>query len=264
MIVVISPAKTLDFETPVPVKKCTKPQFLSDADNLVKQLKKLNASQISKLMSISPKLGELNYTRYRKWAGSATASKQACARAAIFAFKGDVYTGLDATSLKPADLEFAQEHLRMLSGLYGVLRPFDVMQAYRLEMGTAFKNDRGGNLYQYWDDRITDSLNKDLKRATKKTTKSEPVLINLASQEYFGAVDTDKLKARVVTPVFKEWRSGKLKFISFNAKKARGVMSRYLIQKRLDNPEDLKKFDVDGYRYDAGGSNDNEWLFARA
>lgn len=275
MIVVISPAKTLDFETPVPVNKCTKARFASDADALVGRLREMSAAQISKLMKISAKLGELNHARYQDWRASANGN--GAARAAIFAFKGDVYAGLDALNLTRDELDFAQNHLRVLSGLYGVLRPFDALQPYRLEMGTALKTDKGDNLYAYWGSRITDCLNGDLKRAAsakpsesakasakKASAKSVPVLINLASQEYFGAVRATDIKARVITPVFKEWRDGKLKFISFNAKKARGMMSRYFIQRRLSDPEGLKQFDVGGYRYDESGSSDNEWLFARA
>lgn len=260
MIAVISPAKTLDCETPPPFDMSTKPEFLSDANDLAGRLKKFSAKRLSGLMHISPKLGELNYTRYRDWGPT---HPDARARPAIFAFKGDVYAGLDAASLSRRDLEFAQKHLRMLSGLYGVLRPFDLMQAYRLEMGTALKTDKGDNLYKYWGGRITASLNESLANGDGKRKGREPVLVNLASQEYFGAVRPEALKARVITPMFKEWRNGKLKFISFNAKKARGMMSRYMICERLQDPEGLKGFDVAGYRFDAGGTDGDEWLFVR-
>ena len=257
MIAVISPAKTLDFETPTPVDETTKPKFLSDANALARRLKDLSAEQLCELMGVSAKLGELNYMRYRDWESAPKPARSARSRQAVFAFKGDVYAGLDVASLSRDDLDFAQDHLRMLSGLYGVLRPFDLMQAYRLEMGTSFKTDKGDNLYQYWGGRITKSLNEDLGR------DGEPVLVNLASQEYFGAVRPKDIKARVITPVFKERRNGALKIISFNAKKARGMMSRHLIQERLDDPEGLKSFDAAGYRYHPDGSSGDEWLFVR-
>ena len=254
MLAVISPAKTLDFETPLPFDVRTKPKFLKDAYNLARKLRDLNASQLSKLMNISPKLGELNYKRYQEWEAP---SKFQRARPAIFAFKGDVYTGFDVDSMARKDLDFAQKMLRMLSGIYGVLRPFDLMQAYRLEMGTSFATEKGKNLYAYWGDRITQSLNDDLK------SERESTLINLASQEYFNAVRPALLKARVITPLFKEWRDGKLKIISFNAKRARGMMSHYIVKKRIKDPEELKQFDRDGYHYDAERTQSDEWLFVR-
>ncbi|MDH5479814.1 MAG: peroxide stress protein YaaA [Nitrosomonas sp.] len=254
MIIVISPAKTLDFETPPITEKYTLPSFLDDSAELIDQLRALAPDQIGKLMSISPKLATLNSNRYYDWALPFNAEN---AKQAVLAFKGDVYTGLDAESLNASELTFAQNHLRMLSGLYGVLRPLDLMQAYRLEMGTPFKNHRGNNLYEFWGNSITESINQDL--AEQKTN----TLINLASNEYFKSVKTKQLNAEVITPVFKDQKKGVYKIISFFAKKARGLMSRYIIQNKLTNPQDIKGFDLAGYRFDENTSIDNEWVFIR-
>ena len=254
MIIVISPAKTLDFETPPITKKYTLPAFLDDSAELIDQLRALAPDQVGKLMSISPKLATLNSNRYYDWTRPFNPDN---AKQAVLAFKGDVYTGLDAESLNAAELSFAQQHLRMLSGLYGVLRPLDLMQAYRLEMGTQFKNNRGNNLYEFWGDTITESINQDLKKQKSST------LINLASNEYFKSVRKERLNADVITPVFKDQKNGVYKIISFFAKKARGLMSRYIIQNKLTNPEDLKKFDLAGYRFDISTSFNNELVFIR-
>ena len=255
MLFVISPAKTLNFDTPVSVRKCTIPVFLDEAQGLVKRLKKLSDKDIAKLMGVSAKIAELNYHRYQQWCKPFT---MANAKQAVWAFRGDVYTSLEADSFKQEDIKFAQKHLRMLSGLYGVLRPLDLIQAYRLEMGTQFVASRGSNnLYEFWGNKITECLNRDLKSTRSKT------LINLASQEYFKSVHKDHLDAQVITPVFKERRSGVYKVISFVAKRARGMMSRYIINRQIDNPSDIKKFKEDDYHYNKQLSDDANWVFTR-
>ncbi|MDE0154656.1 MAG: peroxide stress protein YaaA [Gammaproteobacteria bacterium] len=254
MLTVISPAKTLDFETPPQAPTFTLPGFLDDSAELIDELRAFEPYQLSDLMGISPKLAELNSNRYHNWALPFTADN---AKQAVLAFKGDVYTGLDASNLSPDDLEYAQQHLRILSGLYGVLKPLDLMQPYRLEMGTKLKNRRGKDLYAFWDDRINQALGREL------AGQDNPVLVNLASNEYFKSVRANKLAARIVTPVFKEERNGQLKLISFSAKKARGLMSRYIIRNRLSDPEDLKGFDLEGYRYNGALSDTDYPLFTR-
>ncbi len=254
MLIVISPAKTLDFDTPPPVRKCTTPVFLDAAQELVNRLKKLSANDLSKLMGISAKLAELNHRRYREWKKPFTTAN---AKQAVWAFRGDVYTGLEADSFDRKDLEFAQKHLRMLSGLYGVLRPLDLIQAYRLEMGTHFATRRGDNLYQYWGDRITERLHRDLKRLRA------PALVNLASQEYFKSVHAEGLGAQVITPVFKERKNGAYKIVSFVAKRARGALSRYIVKHRLSDPAGIKEFSEGGYRYSKRLSDDANWIFTR-
>ena len=255
MIIVISPAKTLDFETPAITQKYTQPDFLDDSAKLIGQLRKLEPDQIGKLMSISPKLAVLNSNRYYAWKRPFNMEN---AKQAVLAFKGDVYMGLDADTLTATELAFAQDHLRILSGLYGMLRPLDLIQAYRLEMGTQFKNSRGNNLYEFRGDKITQALNQDLKKQKTDT------LINLASIEYFQSIQPNKLNARIITPVFKDQKNGVYKIISFFAKKARGLMSRYIIQNKLTNPEDIKHFDVSGYRFSESTGSTNEWIFTRA
>jgi cytoplasmic iron level regulating protein YaaA (DUF328/UPF0246 family) len=197
----------------------------------------------------------LNSNRYYAWNRPFTPKNS---KQAILAFKGDVYTGLDAETMTTAELDFAQDHLRILSGLYGVLHPLDLMQPYRLEMGTQFKNPRGKNLYEFWGDKITQALNLDLKK------QKDSILINLASNEYFQSIHTKNLEARIITPVFKDEKNGIYKIISFYAKKARGMMSRYIIRNKLTNPEAIKKFDAAGYQFDAKSSNHDEWVFTRA
>ncbi|GAB3369838.1 peroxide stress protein YaaA [Spongiibacter taiwanensis] len=253
MLVVISPAKTLDFDTPPHIDQHTQPDFLKQSRQLIGELQQLNPEQISSLMSISGKLGELNHQRFMNWK---TPFKPTNAKPAALAFRGDVYTGLDADSLTEDDFAFAQDHLRILSGLYGLLRPLDLIQPYRLEMGTRFQNTGGDNLYQFWGDRLTQALNKQLKEAG-------PVLINLASKEYFSAVQPGKLNADVITPVFKDCKNGKYKIISFYAKKARGLMSAYIIKHRLTDPEGLKAFDSEGYYFSPEQSTAREWVFLR-
>lgn len=254
MLMVISPAKKLDVESPSTVKKNTQPLLLPDAEQLIDELKKLAPQEVSSLMHISDKLGTLNYDRYQEWQSPFTPDN---AKQAILTFKGDVYVGLDAESLSKSELDFAQQHLSILSGLYGVLRPLDLMQAYRLEMGTRFENTRGNNLYAFWGDKITQQLNKQLKKNKSQT------LVNLASTEYFKSVDISSLNADVVTPIFKDEKNGVYKIISFYAKKARGLMAAYAIKNGITDAKGLKRFTVDGYAYQADQSNDKEWVFTR-
>ncbi len=253
MLTVISPAKTLDFDTPVSTNKYSEPRFLDQSQQLIEQLKKLSSQEIANLMKISDKLAGLNMARFQQWQTPFTEEN---AKQAILAFKGDVYTGLAAETLDDKGLDFAQQHLRILSGLYGVLRPLDLMQPYRLEMGTTFQNDAGRDLYSFWGDQIRQSLEAE-------PALKDGVLINLASNEYFKAVDAKKLKATIITPVFKDWKNGQYKMISFYAKKARGLMSRYIIDQQINTPEKLKQFDSDGYRYSEEMSQKNDWVFIR-
>ncbi len=253
MLAVISPAKTLDFETPWKLD-ATQPQFLDDSQLLIKQLRKLPAHKIGELMSISEKLSILNAERFLNWHLPFTPEN---AKPAVLAFRGDVYTGLDADSFGKKDFTFAQDHLRILSGLYGLLRPLDLIQAYRLEMGTGFINSRGKNLYDFWDDKITEQLNQEF------SGQKKPTLINLASNEYWSAVKPAKLQAEIITPVFKDQKDGQYKIISFFAKKARGMMAAYMIKNRIKKPEDLKCFDIDGYVFNSSLSKANQWVFTR-
>nr|WP_324257074.1 peroxide stress protein YaaA [Cellvibrio fontiphilus] len=255
MLHVISPAKTLDFETPSPTSVHSQPQFLEHSQELINDLRLLPPAQVSRLMSISEKLGQLNAQRFLEWQPPFTPGN---AKQALLAFKGDVYTGMAAETYSPQDFEFAQQHLRILSGLYGLLRPLDLIQPYRLEMGTGFANARGKNLYHFWGDIITDQLNKELEQ------QRERVLVNLASTEYWGAVNTKKLHAEVITPVFKDQKNGQYKIISFFAKKARGMMSAYIVQNQLSDVEQLKGFDTAGYAFNKAMSSPKEWVFTRA
>lgn len=251
MLIVISPAKTLDFETASSTENYTQPRFLPQSQQLINELKVLSTTDIANLMKLSDKLAALNMARFQTWLKPFNLDN---AKQALLAFKGDVYTGLDADTLDEVGLEFAQQHLRILSGLYGVLRPLDLMQAYRLEMGTKFANKKGKDLYQFWGSQLRDSLEAELK---------EGVLINLASNEYFKAVEAKKLKARIITPIFKDLKNGQYKIISFYAKKARGLMSRYIIDHRLIKPESIKDFDSEGYRFSPEMSQADEWVFLR-
>ena len=254
MLTVISPAKTLDYDSPIVAKKSSQPLFMDRSAELVEILRGYSAKRLSKLMSISDKLGELNAERYAAWEPKATKKN---ARQSILAFKGDVYLGLDAGNFKEADFAFAQDHLRILSGLYGTLRPLDLMQPYRLEMGTKLKNPAGKDLYAFWGDTITTALNKQLKK------NGDDVLVNLASNEYFGSVKTDNLNARVISPVFKDEKNGKYKVISFFAKKARGLMSGWIIRKKITDPAKLIKFSEAGYRFDPKESTEDNPVFLR-
>ena len=253
MLMVISPAKTLDYESPLATNDYTRPDFLDDACELIDQLKELEPHQVSNLMNISDKLGQLNARRFRDWHTPFTPDN---ARQAVLAFKGDVYTGLGAESFSPKDFDFAQAHLRMLSGLYGILKPLDLMQTYRLEMGTRFENSRGKDLYAFWGNRITNELNRLL-------VADDGVLINLASNEYFKSVNRKDLEGRLITPQFKDWKNGQYKMISFYAKKARGLMCRFAIQNRITQASDLKGFNLEGYYFSEDQSDNNNWVFLR-
>ena len=254
MLALISPAKTLDYESALPTDQHTLPRLLEHSQQLIDVSRKLSASEIASLMSVSEKIAQLNVARFREWQPEFNFSN---ARQAIFAFKGDVYTGLDAYDLTLQDLEFAQTHLRMLSGLYGLLRPLDLMMPYRLEMGTKLANARGHNLYEFWGDKITQLVNADLEE-----TNSD-LLVNLASDEYYKSVKESKVKAEIIKPVFLDQKNGKYKVISFYAKKARGLMARYIIQNQLNCVEDLKSFNIDGYYFDAVSSIQGELVFKR-
>lgn len=254
MLVVISPAKTLDYETPAITASYSLPDYLDDSAELISQLRQLSPPEVSDLMGISAKLGDLNFGRYLNWQPEFTPDN---AKQSVLAFKGDVYTGLDAESLSEEQLQWAQNHLRILSGLYGLLRPLDLMQPYRLEMGTKFANTRGKNLYEFWGDKVTEGLNREL------GALGGQVLVNLASNEYFKSVKPKGLNAEVITPVFKDWKNDKYKIISFFAKKARGLMSRYIIEHQIEDHEQLKQFDVAGYSYNPAMSSAREWVFTR-
>ena len=254
MLLVISPAKTLDYETPPNTQSFTVPDYLADSAELIEQLRELTPPQVSELMGISDKLGDLNFGRFLSWQQPFTLEN---AKQSVLAFKGDVYTGLEAEQMSEDDLQWAQDHLRILSGLYGLLRPLDLMQPYRLEMGTKFENNRGKNLYEFWGEKITVALNSELEEQSTKT------LINLASNEYFKSVKTKQLDAEIITPVFKDWKNDRYKIISFFAKKARGLMSQYIIKNKITDPEKIKQFDLDGYEYNEAMSSAREWVFTR-
>ena len=254
MLAILSPAKTLDYSSPQLVSRKTKCEFLKDSEELIEGLRQLSSMRLGKLMSISEKLADLNRDRFQAWKLPFPRGE---AKQALLAFKGDVYEGFELERFTEADWAFAQDHLRILSGLYGLLRPLDQMLPYRLEMGTKLKTRRGKDLYEFWGMQLTESLNKALKR------QGDDILVNLASNEYYGAVQKGALKAQVVTPVFKDVRNGKLRFISFYAKLARGLMADFIIRNAIEEVEDLKGFAVDGYAFDASLSDDDTLLFTR-
>ena len=254
MFFVLSPAKNLNEKAPAPVKEFTQPYLLAEAEILMRQLRELAPQQIAELMHVSDKIALLNAERNAEWHTPFTPDN---AKQAVFMFNGDVYEGIAADTLKPEQIQYLQQHVRLLSGLYGVLRPLDLMQPYRLEMGTTFTNTRGKNLYEFWGNIITDLLNDTLAQAGSDT------LVNLASQEYFKSVNTKNLKARLITPVFKDEKNGKYKIISFYAKRARGLMVRYAAEHNITDPEMLKNFDYEGYSFNAAASNESEWVFMR-
>lgn len=254
MLTVLSPAKTLDYESPSITDQMSTPQFMDQSALLVDDARTLAPDDIRSLMGVSEAIASLNHERFMNWAPESTTAN---AKQAILAFKGDVYTGLEAETMSTNDLEFAQAHLRILSGLYGLLRPLDLMQPYRLEMGLKFSNQRGKNLYEFWGERITDAINADLASAGTET------LVNLASNEYFKAVKTKSLNADIITPQFKDLKNGQYKMISFFAKKARGVMARYIIDNQLTDPEQLKSFTGSGYYFSAEQSSGNNLVFLR-
>jgi cytoplasmic iron level regulating protein YaaA (DUF328/UPF0246 family) len=252
MLIVLSPAKSLDLDTPPTTDQCTTPQFIDRAAELIRVLQDYSPAQVGELMSISDQLAVLNVTRYAGWH-----PHHGEARQAVMSFDGDVYTGLDARSLDAPALAYLQRHLRILSGLYGVLRPLDQMHPYRLEMGTKLQNPRGKDLYAFWGDTVTGALNEAL------AANGARAVVNLASEEYFRSVKPKLLDAPVITPVFEDWKNGKYKIISFFAKRARGMMARYAAERGVLDPEQLKEFDVDGYAFDASASKERVWVFRR-
>lgn len=254
LLAVISPAKTLDFETAPVTSSYDIPRFLAQSQALITAARALSPADISALMKISDKLGQLNYERFHDWHQPFDLNN---AKQAVLAFKGDVYTGLDASTLDEASLQWANEHLAILSGLYGLLRPLDLIQAYRLEMGIKFANPRGKNLYEFWGEQLTNAINAQLAQAEK------PVLVNLASNEYYKALQPPSIAANIITPVFKDEKNGQYKIISFYAKKARGLMARWIIENRIENPKELMAFNSDGYAYDKSSSDAKTWVFKR-
>lgn len=255
MLILLSPAKTLDMLTPSRVNEATLPGFMDDSMRLVKTLREYSSERLSELMSISDSLAELNALRFRDWQPEFDTDN---ARPCIQAFRGDVYVGLDADTLDEADLSFAQQHLRILSGLYGVMRPLDLMQAYRLEMGTRLKTDRGASLYEFWGERLTDHLNRELEETDGRC------VVNLASNEYFRSVQPARLSRPLVSPVFRDEKNGHYKVISFFAKKARGAMARHLLKQRARDLDDVLSFNDLGYRFDEKASSEGKPVFLRS
>jgi len=255
MLIVLSPAKSLDYETPAKVKAPTLPEFAPESAKLIADLKKLSPQEVAKLMGLSDQLAVLNVGRYRDWSKKFTEENS---KPAIYAFNGDVYDGFDVKTLDAKSVQFAQDHIRILSGLYGALKPLDLMQPYRLEMGTSFKNARGKDLYAFWGSRVTDSIKNILEKQKK------PVLLNLASEEYFKVLQPKDLDCQVISPVFQDAKDGKYKIISFYAKRARGLMARYVVDNHLTKSADLKGFNLDGYQYCASESKPDKPVFRRA
>jgi len=249
----VSPAKSLDMQASHPALLTSDIRFLNESVELINQLQHLNPEEIGKLMGISEKLAELNYQRFQDWLPQD--AREACP--ALFAFKGDVYQGIAVDEFQADELEYAQKNLRILSGLYGLLRPFDSMQAYRLEMGTKFKNDKGANLYAFWGSKITELLKQDM------TDNQSTELVNLASNEYFKAVKTKEIAHKIITPVFKDYKNGKYKIISFYAKKARGLMVAFAVKNKIQHAEHLKAFNTSGYCFSTESSTETEWVFLR-
>ena len=256
MLAILSPAKTLDFDSPLVTDQHSAPEFTKDSAALIKTLRKLEPADIGSLMGISDKLATLNHDRYAQW--SAKFDENSGARASILAFKGDVYLGLSAQTMSKQDFTWAQKRLRVLSGLHGLLRPLDRIHPYRLEMGTALANARGKDLYQFWGGKVTQALNETLAEQRSK------VLINLASNEYYKVVQPENIDGRIVTINFKEWRREAYRFVSFSAKKARGLMARYMIDQRAEKADDLKTFNFEGYAYNEELSSEHEWIFTRS
>ena len=254
MLILISPAKKLDFDTAPITERYTQCEFLDDAQELIDTVKQLSKGDIAKLMHLSDKLAELNVARYQQWSQPFSPKN---AKPALLAFKGDVYAGMNADTFTQANLDFAQQHLRMLSGLYGLLRPLDLMQAYRLEMGTRLSNPRGKNLYEFWGEQITTAVNHALSQSGSDS------LINLASNEYFKSVKTQQLDGQLITPQFKEYKDGAYKMIGVYAKRARGLMSRYIIENEIIKAQDIKTFNWEGYSYNSKLSGDANWVFTR-
>lgn len=254
MIIVISPAKSLYDHSPIQFEKYTEADFLPEAEKVLSVLKKKKPAQLAKLMDISPKLAELNFQRFQEWALPFTPENS---WQSVLMFNGDVYQGLKAETFSADEFEITQQKLRILSGVYGLLKPLDLIQPYRLEMGTNISVARKKNLYEFWKTKITAKLNQEFSENGKK------VLVNLASNEYFSAIDTKKLKARIITPAFKENKDGKYQMVSFFAKRARGLMSRFIIQNNISDPEEMKAFDLEGYYFNNQISKDDNWVFTR-
>jgi hypothetical protein len=254
MLIVLSPAKSLDYTTPPVTNVHTMPDFLARSKELIATMRKFSPAELGSMMSISDPLAQLNAERFAQWTPKFTPKN---AKQAVLAFNGDVYDGLQAVDLTARQLEFVQQHVRILSGLYGLLRPLDLMQPYRLEMGTRVANARGTNLYAFWGDTVTEALNAELEQHKAR------VVVNLASEEYFKVVRPKVLDAEIITPVFEEWKGGQYKVISFFAKRARGAMARYAAVKRITSPTRLKQFDLDGYAFDAAASDSTTWRFRR-
>ncbi len=252
MLIVLSPAKSLDLDSPPTTRKHSQPEFIPQALELIEVLREHSPAAIAELMDLSDKLAVLNVARYAHWN-----EDHAGARQAIMSFDGDVYGGLEARTLAAKEIDYAQRHLRILSGLYGLLRPLDRMHPYRLEMGTRLANPRGANLYAFWGDSVTEALNLQIQETRAKA------LVNLASEEYFKSVKPRLLTVPVITPVFEDWKNGKYKIISFFAKRARGLMARYAAQHAVKDPQQLKGFDLDGYAFDASVSGERNWVFRR-
>lgn len=254
MIIVISPAKSLYEKSPVHFEKYSAIDFLPEATKIVSVLKKKKPAQLAQMMDISPKLADLNFQRFQTWQPDFTDENS---WQSVLMFNGDVYQGMKAETFSEAEFDVAQQKLRILSGVYGLLKPLDRIQPYRLEMGTNIAIGSKKNLYEFWKTKITAQLNQELKLAEK------PLLINLASNEYFSAIDTKKLKARIITPSFKENKGGKYQMVSFFAKRARGLMSRFIIGNNITDPEELKAFDAEGYYFNNQLSGENDWIFTR-
>lgn len=255
MLIVISPAKNVDFKTPPPFTEFTQPQFTSQSKTLINRLRGIAAPDLAKLFHVNPAIAQLNVERYRAWRLPFTPEN---AKQAVFAFNGEVYNGLKTKTLSPEDVLYAQNHLRILSGLYGVLRPLDLIQPYRLEMGIPLDTSSADNLYQFWGDKISKAVAKAVKESG-----GEQVIVNLASHEYFKAVNRKDLKIRVIDIEFNEMKDGKFKPIIVYTKKARGMMTRFMIENRISNPEELKAFDVEGYAFAEELSEPNKWVFVR-
>ncbi|MBL8419417.1 MAG: peroxide stress protein YaaA [Dechloromonas sp.] len=254
MLIFLSPAKSLDFKTAARVATHSQPAFLKQSEALIRQLRELSPADLAGLMGISDPLALLNFNRFADWELPFTPEN---AKQAVLAFDGDVYDGLAAKTLAAGDLDFAQKHVRILSGLYGILKPLDLMQPYRLEMGTRFANAAGKDLYAFWGESLLDAINGELAGMPR------PVAVNLASEEYFKAAVGRKIKGQVIQPVFEDWKSGRYRIITFFAKRARGLMTRYAVVNRLDEPEGMKGFDYDGYAFAPEASDDRTWVFRR-
>jgi len=252
MLIVLSPAKSLDLETPPTTKLHTEPSFLDHSEQLIHRLREFSPAELGELMDLSDNLSALNVARYASWTKDTSEARQA-----VMTFNGDVYDGLDARTLQPKQLDYAQSRIRILSGLYGMLRPLDLIHPHRLEMGTRLSTPRGKNLYDFWGDTIAQALNNTASEQGADT------LVNLASEEYFKSVKPKALAVPVITPLFEDWKNGKYKIISFYAKRARGLMARYAAVKGITDPQKLKKFDIDGYTYVPAASDDKTWLFRR-